>query len=99
VRLGVRSGLSLVRNQNIDVWQKLIELVLEELCDERRRQVKNEDLVLRGGFLSQGQSGLHRDGQVVTSNVEELGVLDLLPDLRLLQMVHLVLVRRGEVGA
>ena len=99
MRLGVSGGLGLVRNQDIDVRHDLVETFLEELSNERRRQVQNERLVLGGRLLSQSQNGLNGDSQMVAADVEELCVLDLLPDLGLLQMVHLVQIRGSEVGA
>ena len=44
VRLSVGGGLGLVANEDFDVGEDLVELVLEELGDERSRQVENERL-------------------------------------------------------
>jgi hypothetical protein len=44
VRLGEGSGLSLVTDEDVDVGEDLVERVLEELCDERSGQVKDEGL-------------------------------------------------------
>jgi hypothetical protein len=99
VRLSVRSRLGLICNQDIDIGKNLVELILEELRDKRRRQIENENLILCSCLLGERQDSFHRDGQMVAADVEELCILDLLPDLRLLQVVHLVLVRGGKVGA
>lgn len=40
----VGSSLRLISNQDINVEQELLELNLEELRDERRREVENDDL-------------------------------------------------------
>lgn len=44
VRVGVRHGLSLVSNDVVPVGCGLVDLVLEELRDERRRQREDERL-------------------------------------------------------
>jgi hypothetical protein len=44
VRLGEGSGLSLVADKDVDVGEDLVKRVLEELCDERSGQVKDEGL-------------------------------------------------------
>lgn len=54
-------------------------------------------LVLRCRLLCQSQDGRHADGQVVSTHIVELGVLHLFPDLRLLQMLQLVLVRGSQI--
>lgn len=56
-------------------------------------------LVLGSSLLSQCLDSRHADGQVEAADVEDLGILDLLPDVVLLQMVDLVVVRSSEVGA
>jgi hypothetical protein len=56
-------------------------------------------LVVRSRVLGKGQDGRHRDRQVVATDVEELGALDVFPDLGLLQVVDVVQVRGGKVGA
>jgi hypothetical protein len=56
-------------------------------------------LVLGSSLLSKGQNGRNADSQVVSTNVVVLGLLDKRPDVRLLQVVDLVLVRRSEVSA
>ena len=44
VRLSECGGLSLVTNKDVDVREDLVEGVLEELRNERSRQVKNKRL-------------------------------------------------------
>jgi hypothetical protein len=44
VRIGVGDGLRLVSNNVVPVWCGLVELLLEELWDERRRERENEGL-------------------------------------------------------
>lgn len=56
-------------------------------------------LVLSSGLLSESLDRRHADSQVETTNIVDLGVLDLLPDLFLLQVLELVVVGRSEVGA
>ena len=36
------SGLGLVTDQNVDVWEDLVKRILEKLADERSREVENE---------------------------------------------------------
>lgn len=56
-------------------------------------------LVLGSGLLSQREDGGHADSQMVATDIVELGVLNKLPDLRLLQVVQLVEVGSSQVGA
>jgi hypothetical protein len=56
-------------------------------------------LVLSSGLLSQSLDGGHADGQVEATNIVDLGVLNLLPDVVLLQVLKLVVVGRSKVGA
>lgn len=44
VRLGECSSLGLVSNEDVNVWEDLVERVLEELGNERCGEVKNKDL-------------------------------------------------------
>lgn len=115
VGFGECGRLGLVSDQDIDVRQDRVELVLEELRDEGSREVENKGLhdlacfflqravpyhlVVLGSVLGQGQNGRHGDSQVVTTDVEDLGTLDVLPHFRLLQMVDIVEVGGSKVGA
>lgn len=56
-------------------------------------------LVLRGSLLSQSFNGRYTDRQVEATDVEDLSVLDLLPDALRLQVLHLVVVGSREIGA
>ena len=56
-------------------------------------------LVVGSSVFGQCQDGGHGDSQVVTTDVEELGALDVLPDLGLLQVVDIVKVGGSKVGA
>jgi hypothetical protein len=56
-------------------------------------------LVLGGGLLTEGKDGGHTDSQVVTTDVVDLGLLNQRPDLRLLEVLKLVLVGGSKVGA
>lgn len=56
-------------------------------------------LVLSSSLLSKGLNGRHTDSQVETTNVVDLGILDLLPDVVLLQMLKLVVVGSGKICA
>jgi hypothetical protein len=42
MRLGERGGFGLVADDNVDVWEDLVERVLEKLRNERRRKVEDE---------------------------------------------------------
>ena len=59
----------------------------------------NAYLVIGGSLLSKRLDGWYADSQVEATNVVNLGVLDLLPDVVLLQMLDLVVVGSSEVGA
>lgn len=56
-------------------------------------------LVLSSGLLSKSQDGRNGDRQVVSTNVVNLSLLNQIPDLRLLQVLGLVLVSGSKVGA
>lgn len=56
-------------------------------------------LVLLSRLLGQSQDSRDADSQVVATDVVDLGVLHELPDLGLLQVIKLVGVGSGKVGA
>lgn len=95
----VGTSLSLVAAGVVGVRKNAVQLVLEELGDEGGREVQHEDLVLGGSLLSESQDGGNADCQVVTTHVVDLSLLDERPDVGLLQVVELVLVGSGKVGA
>lgn len=95
----VRASLSLVAAGVVGVRQNAVQLLLEELGDEGRREVEHEDLVLGGSLLGEGQNGGNTDSQVVATDVVELSLLNERPDVGLLQVLNLVLVGSGEVSA
>lgn len=97
VRGSEGASLGLVANNVVPVRGGLVELVLEELGNERCGQRKHENLVLGSGLLCEGHDGGDRDGQVVTTDVVDFGLLDEVPVL--LQVLDLVAVGSGEVGA
>lgn len=67
--------------------QELFELDLEELGDERGRQVEGDDLALGGRILGDFEGALDTVGEKVAFDVKVLGGVDELGDLGL-----------GEVG-
>lgn len=81
------SGFALVTDQNVDMGQELFELDLEELGDERGRQVEGDDLALGGRILGDFEGALDTVGEKVAFDVKVLGGVDELGDLGL-----------GEVG-
>lgn len=97
VRLCVGAGLGLVADDVVPVGSSLVELVLEELGDEGSRKRQHEDLVLLGGLFGQSHDGGNGNGQVVSSDKVDLGLLDKVPVL--LEVLDLVAVCGGEVGA
>ena len=99
VALSVSQSLALVTDDNIPVWGALVKRLLEELADEWGGEGDDEGLVVLGGLLGNGLDGLGADGEVVTADVDGLGLLNQAPDLRLLQVVNLVVVGSSEVGA
>jgi hypothetical protein len=56
-------------------------------------------LVLSSGLLTKSDDGGHTDSQMVATDIVELCLLNQRPDLRLLQVLDLVLVGSSEVGA
>lgn len=56
----------LIAEQHIHVGHDLHEVVLEELTDERRREVHAKQLVVFRRMLRHFQDGLQRDGQEET---------------------------------
>lgn len=99
VRLGVGGGLGLVADDVVPVRGAGVERVLEELADEGGRQRQDEGLVAGGRLLAQLLDGGRADGEVVAADVVRLGVLDQLPDLGGLEVLDVVVVGGGEVGA
>lgn len=97
VRSSEGASLGLVANNVVPVGRSLVELVLEELGNERSGQREHENLVLGSGLLSESHDGGDRDGQVVATNEVDLGLLDKVPVL--LQVLDLVAVGGGKVGA
>ena len=73
-------------------------MVLEELGDERGRQVHGEGLVVVAAVLSDESDGLGGDGEEEARDVDELGVLHDGLDGVGIQMLLLVAVGGGEVG-
>jgi hypothetical protein len=61
VRLGVGGRLGLVADDVVPVRRRRVQGVLEELGDERCRQVHDEDLVLGRGLFGQGHDGWWAD--------------------------------------
>lgn len=64
-----------------------------------RREGHLAHLVLRSSLLGKGQNGRDANCQVVSTNIIVLSLLDKRPDVRLLQVVNLVLVCRSKVSA
>lgn len=65
-------GLALVTKHKVGVRNGSHQWVLEELHNERRRQVEHEDLVVFLGVLRELEHGSRRDGEVEASRVEDL---------------------------
>lgn len=99
VALGIGQSLSLVTDDDVPVWGALVKGVLEELADEWGGEGDDEGLVVLCGLLSDGLDGLRADGEVVTADVDGLGVLNQAPDLGSLQVLNLVVVGSSEISA
>lgn len=56
-------------------------------------------LVLSSSLLSKSLDSRHTDGQVESTNVVDLSILDLLPDVVLLQVLELVVVGSSKICA
>lgn len=61
--------------------------------------LQSTDLVLSSGFFSKSRDGRNADRQVVSTNIENLGLFNKGPDLRLLKVLELVLVGGSQMGA
>lgn len=79
--LGVGGGLGLVSDDDVAEGEHLVDLGLEELGDERGRQVHGERLSRVGSGLGELEGGLDTVGEEEASEVEELGLLDQRLDL------------------
>lgn len=79
--LSVRRGFALVANEDIDVRKNLFQLHLEELGNERSREIQHDRLASRRSGLGDVQGALETVSQKVTLDVEELGVREELADL------------------
>lgn len=99
VGVGVRLHLGLVANDVVPVDGRSVKGLLEELGQERGRQVHGEDLVSLGRVLAQGLDGRGAHRQVEATHVVHLGVLHNLPVLGLLEMLELVVVGGGQIGS
>lgn len=99
VALSVSKSLALVTNDNVPVWGRLVKRLLEKLWDEWCGKGDNEGLVVLSGLLSDSLDGLWADREVVTTDVDKLCVLNKLPDLWLLQVIHLVVVCGSKISA
>ena len=99
VGLSIGLGLGLVTDDVVPVRGAGVDDVLEELADEGSREGQDEGLVVGSGLLGELHDGRGADGEVVAADVVGLGVLDEAPDLRLLQMLEVVVVGGAKVGA
>ncbi len=97
--LSVSKSLALVTDNDIPVWSGGIKRILEELADEWRGERDNEGFVVLCRLLGNSHDRLRADGEVVTTDIDELGVLDQLPYLRLSQVLDLVVVGGGQISA
>lgn len=79
---------TLVSDQDIDVGENLLELNLEELRDERSRQVQDDSLALVAVRFGDLDDRFDTVGEEVTFNVKVLGRVDDAGDLGLGQMVR-----------
>ena len=94
----VGGGFRLVSNEDINMGQELFKLKLEELRDERRRQVQDDSLSTRAGSLGDLESRLGAVGQKVALNVEELGARDQVGDFGRLEVGRSELLSGTESG-
>mmetsp|Transcript_102907 Transcript_102907/g.300263 ORF Transcript_102907/g.300263 Transcript_102907/m.300263 type:complete len:345 (-) Transcript_102907:130-1164(-) len=96
-----RLRLGLVAEEHVHIGQELREHRLERrhLHQERRREVQAVRRARLGGLLRRQPHGVGRHGDEEASAVDDLGFRHQLPDLGLLQVVHLVVVGRVEVRA
>lgn len=69
-------GLGLVADHELSVRKHLVDLALEELRDERCREVERERTAGILGLLGDDYGALHTVGEEEAANVEELGRVD-----------------------
>ena len=99
VGLGVGGGLTLVADHVVPVGSRGIKGLLEELANEGGGEREDEGLVAAGSLLGELHDGRRADGEVVTTDIVNLSVLDEGPDLGLLQVLKVVVVGGTELGA
>lgn len=99
VGLGVGGGLTLVADHVIPVGSRGVKGLLEELADEGGGEGEDEGLVAAGSLLGELHDGRRADGEVVTTDVVDLSVLDEGPDLGLLQVLKVVVVGGAKLSA
>lgn len=64
VRLGERHCFGLIPEQNVDIWQRCVERLLEELAYERRRKIHAKGLLVRVTVLGNLLDSRRTHGQV-----------------------------------
>ena len=94
-----RLGLGLVADDQLGVGQDLVDLRLEELGNERRREVERERLAGLLGVLRDNQRALDTVGEEEAADVEELGGVDRGLGLGRVEVRLVELLSRTEVGA
>lgn len=101
VTVGLCEGesLGLIADDVVGEWRDGVELIFEELRDERSGEAQGEGLVLGRCLFGDGEDRRDANGQEEAANVVVLGFLDERPDGGLLKVVELVLVRGRKMGA
>ena len=99
VGLGVGGSLTLVADHVVPVGSRGIKGLLEELADEGGGEGEDEGLVAAGSLLGELHDGGRADGEVVATDIVDLGVLNEGPDLGLLQVLKVVVVGGTEHSA
>lgn len=98
-RLRPRLGLGLVADHELGVGHHGVHLRLEELRDERRREVEGEHLAGLLGVLGEHQRALHTVRQEEAAQVEVGSGLDRGLDVGRLEVRLVKLLRSTQVGA
>jgi hypothetical protein len=96
---GVRRCFGLVADDVVPIRCACIKRLLEELRDEWCGQREDQWLVPGRSLLAQLHDRRRAHGKVVAADIVRLCALDQRPDIRLLQMLEIIVIRRAEISA
>ena len=97
VRVSIRHGFGFVANDVVPIRRRLVEWILEELRNERRRERQGEGFVFFRGLFGQSHDRGNTHSQMEAADEVCLAVLHNIPIF--FQVLDLVMVRRSEISA